>query len=185
MATNRVPCSVLTRMSTLRLPSARASPIALRTSAGVATVLPARKNTVVGGRLWAAAPFGDEPTVAASANVQLALPVLPAQTSLGGGGTLSEPGGGHSLVLDFGTLVPLGLSLDGLLSHEVEAAASLIFLKDVATVIHAEYQGNLELGTSILSVHLGLAEFLPARETGWYAGLGYGVALSAAGGGSF
>lgn len=152
----------------------------------VAAVVPARKNTVVNSRVWAAAPFSnEEPTVAWTADVELAIPVLPAQAVLGAGGTLRQPGGGHSAVAEFGLLAPLGLSIDGLWSHEVEAAASLIFLRDVATVIRAEYHGNLELGTSLITLHLGLSEFLPERETGWFVGLGYGIALSAAGGGSF
>jgi hypothetical protein len=152
----------------------------------LATVLPARKNTVGHAMVWAAAPFSsdDEPTVAAVATVELAIPVLPAQASLGAGGTLHQPDDGHSLVVEGGLLAPLGLSIDGLWSHQVEAAASFVFLRTFTTIIHVEYQGNLELGTSLLSVHAGLAEFLPARELGWYAALGYGLTFSAAGGGS-
>ena len=60
MATNRVPRSDFTRISTLRLPSARASASALRTSAGVATVLPATSRMT--SPAWkpksAAGPFG-------------------------------------------------------------------------------------------------------------------------------
>ena len=151
----------------------------------MATVLPARKNTVAHAKVWTAAPFSGDPTAAAIGSVDLAIPVLPAQASVGAGGTLHQPNGRHSVVLEGGLLAPLGLSLDGLLSHEVEAAASFIFLHDLTTMIHVEYQGAIELGTSMLSLHVGLAEFLPALETGWYAALGYGLTFSAAGGGSF
>ena len=58
----------------------------------IATVLPARKNTVGNAQIWTAGPFWDKPIVAAVANVELAIPVVPAQVSLGAGGTLREPG---------------------------------------------------------------------------------------------
>jgi hypothetical protein len=154
----------------------------------IATVLPARKNTVARARVWTFAPFSDEsggPTVAATANVELAVPVIPAQTSLGAGATLRERGGGHSALVEGGVLVPLGLSLDGLLSHEVEAAAAVVLRKEIATVIHVEYQLNVELGTSLLTARVGLAELAPAWQVGWTAALGYGLVFSAAGGGSF
>jgi hypothetical protein len=149
-----------------------------------ATVVPARKNTVGNATVWAAAPFSEEPTVAATASVELAIPVLPAQTKLGAGGTLRQPDGRHSLVLEGGLLAPLALSVDGLVSHEVAATATLIFLHDLTTMIHVEYTGNVELGESLISVHGGLAEFLPARRLGWFAALGYGFTFTAAGGGS-
>jgi hypothetical protein len=149
-----------------------------------ATVVPARKNTVGNATFWTAAPFSKEPTVAATASVELAIPVVPAQTKLGAGGTLRQPDGRHSLVLEGGLLAPLALSIDGLVSHAVGATATLIFLRDLSTMIHVEYQGNIELGESLLSVHGGLAEFLAARRLGWYAAVGYGFTFTAAGGGS-
>ena len=51
-------------------------------------------------------------------------------------------------------------------------------------MIHGEYQVNLELGEVLLSAHVGIAEFLPARSTGWYAAFGFGYTFSVAGGGS-
>jgi hypothetical protein len=149
------------------------------------TVVPARKNTVGLAKIWSAAPFGDEPIVAATAGVELAIPVFPAQTALAAGGTLHQPDGGHAAVVEAGLLAPLGLSLDGLVSHEVEAAATVIVLHRVETIVHGEYKGNLELGTSLITVRLGVAGFFPGRETGWYAAFGYGFTFSAAGGGSF
>lgn len=150
-----------------------------------AAVLPARKDTVGHAEIWVAAPFSGDLTVAAIANVQLAVPILPAQASFGAGATLDQPSGGHSAVAEFGLLAPLGLSADGLVSHEAEAAVSLLFGKPVATIIHVEYQGSIELGTALLVVHLGLAEFFPHARTGWYAALGLGWTFSAAGGGGF
>jgi hypothetical protein len=148
------------------------------------TVIPARKNTVGSAKLWSAAPFQHDPTVAGLASVELALPVFPGQTALGAGATIDEPGGGHSAVAEVGLVAPLALSLDGLWSHEVEVAGTFVFLKRLETIVHAEYQGNIELGESLISVHLGIAGFFPVKEAGWYAAVGYGFVFSAAGGGS-
>jgi hypothetical protein len=168
---------LVTRASTARA----ATPTPL-----VATVVPARKNTVANAQVWWVAPFSDEdPMIAATADVELAIPVLPAQTSLGAGGVLRRPDGRHGAIVEGGLLAPLGLSLDGLVSHEVAATASVVILPHVETVIHAEYHLNVELGTSLLTVQGGLAELLPERRLGWYLALGYGLTFSAAGGGSF
>jgi hypothetical protein len=148
-------------------------------------VLPARKDTVAHAELWTAAPFAGGWIAAVTANLELAVPVLPAQASFGAGGTVRQPDGRHAAVGELGLLAPLGLSIDGLVSHEIEAATSLLFGNSFSALIHLEYQGNLELGTGLAFVHLGLAEFLPERRTGWYAALGFGWALSAAGGGAF
>ena len=147
--------------------------------------MPARKDTVGHAAIWVAAPFSGDLTVAATANVQLAVPILPAQASFGAGATLDQPNGGHSAVAEFGLLAPLGLSADGLVSHEAAATVSLLFGKPVATIIHVEYQGSIELGTALLFVHGGLAEFFPHARTGWYAAFGLGWTFSAAGGGAF
>lgn len=152
-----------------------------------AAVLPARKNTVGHARVWAAAPFSgsDDPLVAATANVELAIPVLPAQASFGAGGTLSQPNGKHAAVADFGLLGPLLLTFDGLLSHEVEAGVSVLFGKPTSTLLRLEYQLNVELGDALLMLNGGLVEFLPDPRTGWFAAAGLGWVFSAAGGGAF
>jgi hypothetical protein len=151
------------------------------------TVRPARKNTVGSAALWGAATFShpSDEVLAAVGGVELAVPFIPAQTYLGLGGTLHEPGGGHSVVLDTGVLAPLGLSLDGLLSHELNVTASWIFRSSLAIVVHAEYQLNVELGNVLASLNVGLAEFFPDPQTGWFGGLSLGYVFSAAGGGSF
>lgn len=151
-----------------------------------AAVRPARKDTVGLVKTWAAAPFSDSgsPTWAATGNVELAIPVLPAQASFGAGGTLHQPDGRHSAVLEAGLLAPLVLSLDGLVSHEVEVTASVLFASRVETIVHLDYQANVELGRALLSVHAGLAEFLPSARTGWYGAVGLGFIFTAAGGGA-
>jgi hypothetical protein len=154
-------------------------PIAL-----AATVRPARKDTVGLAKAWAAAPFGDAPLWAVTGSVELAIPVLPAQAALGAGGTLHQPDGRHAAVLEGGLVAPLALSVDGLISHEVEVTASVLFASRVETIVHLDYQANFELGRALLSVHAGLAEFFPSVETGWYGAVGLGFIFTAAGGGA-
>ena len=150
------------------------------------TIRPVRKDTVLRACVWSAAPFSDtdDDLTAAVAGFELAVPRVPAQTYLGAGGTLREPGGSHSLVVDTGLLFPFGLSFSGLVSHQLNTTVSWLFLNGVATVIHAEYQMNIELGDVLISLHGGLAEFVPDPRTGWYAAFGIGYTFSAAGGGT-
>ncbi|HVX96790.1 MAG TPA: hypothetical protein VHK47_17880 [Polyangia bacterium] len=151
----------------------------------VVTVKPVRNNTVVRAGVWATGPFSGEPICAASASLDLAVPGLPAQASFGAGGTLSQPNGRHAFVGEFGLLTPFGLSVDGLITHEVEVAAAGLFEKSPALLIRANYRANVELGTDIVFLSLGIVEALPDAETGWFAAVGVGRTLSAAGGGSF
>jgi hypothetical protein len=147
---------------------------------------PARKDTVGGVRLSSAASFADagDPIVYATAGLELAVPRLPAQTYLGAGATVREPGSGHSAVLDTGLLRPFGLTVDGLISHQIDATVSWVFRSRLTAVAHVEYRLNVELGTFLLSLHLGLAELFPDPRTGWFAALGVGETFSAAGGGA-
>jgi hypothetical protein len=150
------------------------------------TIRPVRKDTVLTSCLWSAVPFSQpgDGVIAAVAGFELAVPRVPAQSYLGAGGTLREPDGTHSVVLDTGLLFPLGLGLSGLLSHELNTTVSWLLRGGVATIIHAEYQLNFELGDVLVSLHAGLAEFLPDPRSGWYAGFGLGYTFSAAGGGT-
>jgi hypothetical protein len=148
---------------------------------------PARKDLVVHAQAWSASPFrdADQTTAAAVAGLDLSLPYVPAQSYLGAGATLRQPSGKHAPVLEAGLLAPIGLSIDGLLSHEVSAIASLIPGGDRTAMLHLEYQLSVEFGTFLLTLHAGLAEFLPRPLTGWFAGIGLGKTLRAAGGGAF
>jgi len=153
----------------------------------VTTLRPARKDTVLTGAIWSAAPFSDadHEILAAVAGLELALPRIPLQSRLGAGGTLREPGGAHSAVIDTGVLLPLGVSLRTLVSHQLNLTASWMIRRHVTAVVHAAYQLNVELGDVLVSVQGGLAELLPNARTGWYAAIGAGLAFSAAGGGGF
>jgi hypothetical protein len=152
----------------------------------VATVRPARKDTVLTARLWSAASFShpDDDVIAAVAGFELAIPRVPAQSYLGAGATLRDPRGVPSFVADSGLVFPVGLSLRTLLSHQLNTTASWMIRDHLAVVIHAEYQLNVELGDVLLSGLAGLAELLPDRRTGWFAAAGLGFTFSAAGGGA-
>jgi hypothetical protein len=152
----------------------------------VATIRPVRKDTVVTGAVWSAAPFSDvdRDLSAAVAGLELAVPRVPAQVHLGAGGTLREPGGSHSAVVDAGVLFPLGISFRGLLSHQLNVLSSWVIGSRLVTLLHADYQLNVELGDVLLAVHGGVVEFFPDVRTGWYAAAGLGLTFSAAGGGA-
>jgi hypothetical protein len=153
-----------------------------------ATVRPARKDLVGRVTFWSAAPFEDpgKATVAGVVGLELAVPLLPVQGYVGAGGTLLEPvSGAHSAVVEAGVLVPLGLSLDGLLSHQLNATASWIFRTDTAVDLQLDYQLTVELGDFLLGLSVGLAELLPHARTGWYGALAVGYVFSSAGGGAF
>jgi hypothetical protein len=153
----------------------------------ITTVRPARKDTVAVACVWTAASFGDpdDDVTAAVGGLELAVPRVPAQTYLGAGGTLREPGGTHSFVADTGVVVPFEVSLGTLMSHQLNAAVSWLIRHRLSAVAHVEYQMNLELGDVLLNLHLGIAELFPQPRTGWYAAAGIGYTFSAAGGGAF
>jgi len=151
------------------------------------TVRPARKDLIIGATVWSTAAFEDpgNALVVGVAHFELAVPRVPVQARLGAGATLREPNGGHTAVVDTGVLVPLGLSVEGLLSHQLNVTFSWVFRSAFAAIAHAEYQLNAELGDVIFSLQAGLAENLPELRTGWFGGLAVGLVFSAAGGGSF
>jgi hypothetical protein len=153
----------------------------------VASIRPARKDTVVTAQVWSAAPFSDadQDVSAAVAGLELAVPLVPAQVHLGAGGTLREPGGTHSAVVDAGFLFPLGISFRGLLSHQLNVIASWVIGNRLTTLVHADYQINVELGDALLALQGGVVEFFPGFRTGWFAAAGLGMTFSAAGGGAF
>jgi hypothetical protein len=88
-------------------------------------------------------------------------------------------------VIDTGVLIPLGLSVAGLLSHQLNITGSWLIRSQLAAVVHAEYQLNVELGDVLLNLHAGLAELFPQPRTGYYGAVGVGFVFSAAGGGAF
>ncbi len=151
------------------------------------TIRPAYKDMVATASFWSVGAFkapGD-PYLALVGGVELGIPFVPAQTYLGAGGTLQAPEGKRAAVIDTGVLVPLGLSVAGLLSHQLNATGSWLIGDGFAAIVHLEYQLNLELGDVLLNLHAGLAEIFPQPRTGYYGAVGLGFVFSAAGGGAF
>jgi hypothetical protein len=151
------------------------------------TIRPAHKGTIAMASFWSFAPFSDAgaATVAGLAGVELPVPFLSPHIYLGAGGTLREPSGAHSAVVDTGIVLPIGLSVSGLLSHQLDVTASWIFRTDLDVALHAEYRLNLELGDTLFSAEIGIAELLPDARTAWYGGLAVGYNFSTVGGGAF
>jgi hypothetical protein len=150
-------------------------------------IRPATKDLVTTATFWSAASFAAprDPILALVAGIELGIPFVPAQTYLGAGGTLRTPEQRPAAVVDTGVLIPLGLSVAGLLSHQLDVTASWLIRRDFGAIAHAEYQLNLELGDVLISAQVGLAEIFPHRHTGYYAGFALGFVFSAAGGGAF
>ncbi len=149
---------------------------------------PATKDLVAAATLWSVASFdhpGDD-TLALVGGIELGIPFIPAQTYLGAGGTLQAMGArARTAVVETGVLIPLGLSISGLLSHQLDVTASWLLGRDFGAIVHGEYQLNLELGNLVFSAHGGLAEIFPQRLAGYYGAVGLGFVFSAAGGGAF
>ncbi len=150
-------------------------------------IRPATKDLVLTAAFWSIAPFAHpgDPTMAMLGGIELGIPFVPAQSYLAAGGTLQTPEGQRAAVIDTGVLIPLGLSVSGLLSHQLDVTASWLIRREFGAIVHAQYQLNLELGDFLLSVLAGLAEILPHPQTGYYAGASLGFVFSAAGGGAF
>jgi len=150
-------------------------------------IRPATKDLVLTAKFWSVASFAapGDPTMALVGGIELGIPFVPAQSYLAAGGTVQTPEGQRAAVIDTGILIPLGLSASGLISHQLDVTASWLIRRDFGTILHAEYQLNVELGDILLSALAGLAEIFPHPHTGYYAGAGLGFVFSAAGGGAF
>ena len=95
------------------------------------TIRPAYKDLVATASFWSAAAFDDpgDPYLALVGGLELGIPFVPAQTYLGAGGTLQAPERKRAAVIDTGVLIPLGLSVSGLLSHQLNVTASWLIGK--------------------------------------------------------
>ena len=151
------------------------------------TIRPAYKDMVATASFWSVGAFDHpgDPYLALVGGLELGIPFVPAQTYLGAGGTLQAPQRKRAAVIDTGVLIPLGLSVSGLLSHQLNVTASWLLGNGFAAIIHGEYQLNVELGDVLVNLHAGLAEIFPQPRTGYYGAVGLGFVFSAAGGGAF
>jgi hypothetical protein len=151
------------------------------------TIRPAYKDMVATASFWSVGAFSapGDPYLALVGGLELGIPFVPAQTYLGAGGTFQAPERKRAAVIDTGVLIPLGLSVAGLLSHQLNATGSWLIGHGFAAIVHVEYQLNVELGDVLLNLHAGLAEIFPQPRTGYYGAVGLGFVFSAAGGGAF
>jgi hypothetical protein len=151
------------------------------------TIRPAYKDMVATASFWSVGAFSDpgDPYLALVGGLELAIPFVPAQTYLGAGGTFQAPERKRAAVIDTGVLIPLGLSVAGLISHQLNATGSWLIGNGFAAIVHVEYQLNVELGDLLINLHAGLAEIFPQPRTGYYGAVGLGFVFSAAGGGAF
>jgi hypothetical protein len=151
------------------------------------TIRPAYKDMVATASFWSVGAFDHpgDPYLALVGGLELGIPFIPAQTYLGAGGTLQAPERKRAAVIDTGVLIPLGLSVAGLLSHQLNVTASWLLGNGFAAIVHGEYQLNVELGDVLVNLHAGVAEIFPQPHTGYYGAIGVGFVFSAAGGGAF
>ena len=96
-----------------------------------------------------------------------------------------HPHGSPRFAVDAGLVKGLGLSWDGLLSHEVDLGALVLVGSDMDVTVRLSYRVNLEAGEWLLRLEAGPAFDLRDTEFGLYAALGIAKVLDAAGGGGF
>jgi hypothetical protein len=162
-----------------KAPSPRLEPLA-------AVFLPARKDGIVEGGFFVSGSFAHgDPTLAGfTASLSLAIPFLPYQTYVSAG--VSGPTGqqtGHA-VLGLGFRTPLFLTLDGILSHDLDVGMDWnVTTADFLATIHGAYRLNLEFGRALLMLSFGPSVVFPSGDIGYYGGAGLCWVFSAAGGG--
>jgi hypothetical protein len=146
---------------------------------------PARKDKVLDLRLVASGEFKKStPLLAGLVGFNLSLPRLPSRTRLAVGASLPRGDQDLHLMLDFGIVRGLGLTADGLLTHQVGVGFLWEARRDeLAGSLHAGYQLTVELGLDLLSIEVGPALLFPSRELGFISGISYGRLFGAAGGG--
>jgi len=146
---------------------------------------PAFKDKVLDLRLVASGELKQEtPLMAGLVGFNLSLPRLPSRTRLAVGASLPRGEQDLHLMLDFGIVRGLGLTMDGLLTHQVDVGFLWEARKDeFAGSLHAGYQLTVELGLDLLRIEVGPAFLFPNKEPGFIVGLSYGRVFSASGGG--
>jgi hypothetical protein len=160
-------------------PSPKLEPLA-------AVFLPARKDAMLDGGFFVSGSFehGDPTLAGFVSTFTLAIPLLPYDTYLSAG--VSGPTGqetGHAVV-GVGFRIPLFLTLDGILTHELDVGLDwAITTVDFLATVHGAYRLNLEIGRAFLKLTFGPSVVFPNGDVGYYGGAGLGWVFSAAGGG--
>lgn len=148
---------------------------------------PAYKDGVLG--VWSsfALAFGEDAHAIGSLvfGGDLLIPRIRVRAEIGGGIAFEDELDAVRFAADGGLVKRFGLSVDGLISHEVDLGALLTVGSDVDLVLRASYRINIEAGEWLLRPEIGPAFDIAPREFGLYVGFGVLKALSAAGGGGF
>lgn len=148
---------------------------------------PAVKDTVFG--VWSAFSFPfdnfDHPTGILVIGGDFIVPGIGMQAEAGVGvgfqGSMTAP----RFAIDAGFVKRLGLSLDGLLSHELDFGSIFLISSDFDATLRLSLRTNLEGGDMLLRLDIGPSFNINDTEFGLYAGLGFAKVLHAAGGGGF
>lgn len=148
---------------------------------------PAVKDTVFG--VWSAFSFPfenfDNPTGILVIGGDFIVPGIGMRAEAGVGvgfqGSMTEP----RFAIDGGFVKSLGLSWDGLLSHELDFGSIFLISGDLDATLRLSYRTNLEGGDMLLRLDIGPSFNINDTEFGLYAGLGFAKVLHAAGGGGF
>lgn len=149
---------------------------------------PAVKDGMVG--VWSAYTMSfssddHDDTASIVAGGDLIIPWLGTRIE-GGVGIAFDDGFRHfGFAGDASVVKPIGLSVEGLLSHEIDLGALVIIGSNVDVILRVGYRVNVEAGDWLLRPEVGPAYDPTANQWGFYAGFGIGQTTAAAGGGGF
>jgi hypothetical protein len=115
----------------------------------------------------------------------LLIPRIGTRFEAGAGIAFENDANNLRFAADGGFVKRVGLSVDGLISHELDLGALVIVGGDVDVIARLSYRLNLEAGHWMLRPEVGPAYDIRATELGFYVGFGVLRTLSAAGGGGF
>ncbi len=146
---------------------------------------PARKDGVLGAWSSFTMSFEDDhhPIGSLVFGGDLIVPLIGVRVEAGAGIAFEDSFRHPRLAASAGFVRGLGLSLHGLLSHELDLGALVVIGDGADVVARLSYRVNLEAGDWLLRPEVGPAYDLGETELGFYVGLGIAKVMSAAGGG--
>lgn len=124
------------------------------------------------------------PMVGLLAGAATPVPFL-APTIYAGGGVAVAPSGRVRPAVELGVVRPIGLTFDGVMSHDVTAGFNwLPGLERLRGAAHAGYRLSFELGQTLLRLQAGPTYMVDTRRFGAVVTLGAAHVVTARGGGS-
>lgn len=148
---------------------------------------PAVKDSVIG--VWSSFSFPfdnmDNPIGVLVLGGDLVVPGIGMSMEAGAGvgfeGSMTKP----RFAVDAGFVKSMGLSWDGLLSHEIDFGSLFLISDELDATLRLSLRSNLEGGDMLLRLDLGPSFNINDTEFGLYVGLGFAKVIGAAGGGGF